>query len=173
MGSLDHEQMRARFRRQIATDATSRLRQEEREKAYVVREAGAELPIGSRASSRSEGVDFLSIKNHLHGRLLDEIGSDRLVIVLDPANLFETADLPTQRRLVAEAVDLLAPDIAMAHAKDRTPDGSFATAGKGVLDYAHYIARLRASGFGGDLVAHGLSAEEAPEVARFLRGLLR
>ena len=44
---------------------------------------------------------------------------------------------------------------------------------KGVLDYAHYIARLRASGFDGDLVAHGLSAEEAPEVARFLRGLLR
>jgi sugar phosphate isomerase/epimerase len=105
-------------------------------------------------------------------RLLDDLGSDRLVIVLDPANLFEMADLSTQRRIVAEAIDLLAPDIVMGHAKDRAPDGSFATAGKGVLDYAHYLARLRAVGFDGDLVAHGLSAEDAPGVARFLRGLV-
>jgi sugar phosphate isomerase/epimerase len=105
-------------------------------------------------------------------RLLDEIGGDRLVIVLDPANLFEVADLPTQRRLVAEAIDLLAPDIAMGHAKDRNADGTFATAGKGVLDYPHYVTCLRAAGFGGDLVAHGLDAGEAPDVAVFLRGLL-
>lgn len=106
-------------------------------------------------------------------RLLDEIGGDRLVIVLDPANLFEVADAATQRRLVAEAIDLLAPDIAMGHAKDRNADGTFATAGKGVLDYPHYVARLRAAGFGGDLVAHGLDAGEAPDVAAFLRDLLK
>jgi sugar phosphate isomerase/epimerase len=102
-------------------------------------------------------------------RLLDEIGGDRLVIVLDPANLFEVADMATQRRLVAEAVDLLAPDIAMGHAKDRNADGSFATAGKGIIDFAYYLARLRSIGFGGDLVAHGLAADEAPGVAAFLR----
>ncbi len=102
-------------------------------------------------------------------RLLDEIGSDRLVIVLDPANLFEVADMAAQRCLVAEAVDLLAPDIAMGHAKDRNADGSFATAGKGVIDFAHYLACLRAAGFDGDLVAHGLAADEAPDVAAFLR----
>jgi sugar phosphate isomerase/epimerase len=106
-------------------------------------------------------------------RLLDEIGGDRLVIVLDPANLFETADLPAQHRIVDEAIDLLGPDIVMGHAKDRAPDGAFATAGKGVLDYGHYIARLRAAGFDGDLVAHGLAAHEAPEVAAFLRGCLQ
>lgn len=105
-------------------------------------------------------------------RLLDEIGGDHLVVVLDPANLFEVADLAAQRRLVSEAIDLLGPDIAMGHAKDRNADGSFATAGKGVLDYPHYIARLRAAGFDGDLVAHGLDAGEAPEVATFLRGVL-
>lgn len=106
-------------------------------------------------------------------RLLDEIGSDRLVIVLDPANLFEIADLQTQHRIIDEAIDLLGPDIFMGHAKDRAPDGSFATAGKGVLDYRHYIARLRAAGFDGDLVAHGLAAHEAPDVATFLRGCLQ
>lgn len=106
-------------------------------------------------------------------RLIDEIGdSDRLVIVLDPANLFEVADAATQRRLVDEAVDLLAANIAMGHAKDRNVDGSFATAGKGVIDFAHYIGRLNSVGFDGDLVAHGLDAHEAPGVAAFLRELL-
>ena len=56
----------------------------------------------------------------------------------------------------------------MGHAKDRTATGDFATAGKGVLDYPHYLARLKAVGFEGPLVTHGLSAREAPGVAAFL-----
>jgi sugar phosphate isomerase/epimerase len=106
-------------------------------------------------------------------RLLDEMDTDRLVVVLDPANLFEVADLPAQRRIVSEAIDLLAPEIAMGHAKDRYADGSFATAGKGVLDFGHYLSRLRAAGFDGDLVAHGLAADEATAVASYLRGHLQ
>jgi sugar phosphate isomerase/epimerase len=106
-------------------------------------------------------------------RLLDEIGSPVLAIVLDPANLFEQAELSGQRRIVAEAIDLLADRIVMGHAKDRTASGAFATAGRGVLDYPHYLSCLRASGFDGDLVTHGLAAHEAPGVAAFLGGLLR
>lgn len=102
-------------------------------------------------------------------RLIDEMGSARLKIVLDPANLFETATLAEQRDTVSAAVDLLADRIALAHAKDRGADGGFAPAGRGVLDYGHYLERLRRIGFGGCLVAHGLSAAEAPAVARFLR----
>ena len=56
----------------------------------------------------------------------------------------------------------------MAHAKDRTADGRFATAGKGVLDYPHYLRQLKAIGFDGPLIAHGLAEAEAPETARFL-----
>lgn len=105
-------------------------------------------------------------------RLIDEVGSPTLAIVLDAANLFETATLEDQRRIVAESIDLLADRIVMAHAKDRLADGSFVTAGKGVLDYPHYIACLRAAGFSGDLVTHGLSAAEAAGVARFLSDLV-
>ncbi|MBE7185982.1 MAG: sugar phosphate isomerase/epimerase [Methylobacterium mesophilicum] len=105
-------------------------------------------------------------------RLIDELASPRLVVVLDPANLFEVATLEQQRQTVAEAVDLLADRIAMGHAKDRAPDGGFVAAGKGVLDYPHYLACLKQAGFTGDLVAHGLSAGEAPGVARFLREAL-
>ena len=101
--------------------------------------------------------------------LIAQLGSPRLRIVLDAANLFEAVSLETQRRTVSEAIDLLADRIAMAHAKDRHADGRFATAGQGVLDYPHYLRALRATGFDGPLIAHGLRADEAAGVARFLR----
>lgn len=104
-------------------------------------------------------------------RLLDEAASPALRIVLDPANLFEIADGAERRRRIEEAVGLLGDRIAMAHAKDRHADGSFATAGKGVIDFAHFLGCLRGAGFDGDLVTHGLAAEEAAGVAAFLRGL--
>jgi sugar phosphate isomerase/epimerase len=105
-------------------------------------------------------------------RLIDEIRSPRLKIILDPANLFERETIDGQRYLVSTAIDLLADRIVMGHAKDRTAAGGFTTAGKGVLDYPHYLARLKAIGFNGSLVTHGLAASEASEVAAFLRQTL-
>lgn len=105
-------------------------------------------------------------------RLIDEMGSRRLRIVLDPANLFEQATPEQARVIVEEAVETAAGHIALAHAKDRHADGRFATAGQGVVDFADFIARLRSVGFGGPLVTHGLSASEAPGVAAFLKGII-
>jgi sugar phosphate isomerase/epimerase len=105
--------------------------------------------------------------------LIDELGSDRLRIVLDPANLFEVSAPAEQRRVVAAAIDLLADRLAMGHAKDRHADGRFATAGQGVLDFAHYLTCLKAAGFTGPLVAHGLAAHEAAGVAVFLRDAMQ
>ena len=102
-------------------------------------------------------------------RLIDQIGSSRLKVILDPANLFEAETLDTQRRIVAAAIDGLADRIVMGHAKDRRPDGGFTTAGRGVLDYRHYLMRLKTAGFNGPIVAHGLTAQEASGVAAFLR----
>ena len=101
-------------------------------------------------------------------RIIDEMGSPRLKIILDPANLFEIATPAEQHRIVAEGIDLLADRIVMAHAKDRDATGGFATAGKGVIDYDHYLACLARAGFGGPLVTHGLGADEAAGVAGFL-----
>ncbi|MFK0161259.1 sugar phosphate isomerase/epimerase family protein [Rhizobium sp. NPDC090279] len=105
-------------------------------------------------------------------RLIAELKSQRLKVVIDPANLFEVAPLDEQRHIVSSAIDLMAEHIVMAHAKDRNPDGSFATAGKGVIDYPHYLGRLKQIGFSGNLVTHGLKADEAAGVAAFLRDLL-
>ncbi len=102
--------------------------------------------------------------------LIDTLQSPALAIVLDPANLFEVA--PDRDRIVAAAVDLLADRIVMAHAKDRAPDGGFVAAGQGVVNFPDFIARLRAAGFDGDLVAHGLTTAEAPGVARYLSRIM-
>ncbi len=102
--------------------------------------------------------------------LIDALQSPAPAIILDPANLFETAGSDTRKAIISKAVDLLADRIVMAHAKDRNADGSFATAGKGVVDFPHFLAALRAAGFDGDLVTHGLAADEAAGVAAFLRG---
>ena len=105
-------------------------------------------------------------------RLIGEMGSPRVRIVLDPANLFELADRAEARAVVAGAIDLLGDRIAMAHAKDRAADGSFTSVGKGVVDFPDFVARLGAAGFAGPMVAHGLTAEEAPGVAAYLSGLM-
>ncbi len=105
-------------------------------------------------------------------QLIKEMQSPRLKIVLDAANLFEQVDIGEQRRIVSSAINGLGPYIAMAHAKDRDAGGSFVTAGKGVLDYSHYVSCLNAAGFDGPLVTHGLAAEEAAGVAGFLRQAL-
>jgi sugar phosphate isomerase/epimerase len=104
-------------------------------------------------------------------QLIAEMRSPRLRIVLDGANLFEVESLEDQRAIVAAGIDLLADRISIAHAKDRRADGSFTTAGDGVLDYRHYFACLRSAGFNGPVVAHGLAAQDAARVAQFLSGL--
>ena len=106
-------------------------------------------------------------------RLLDSVGSDRVRIVLDPANLAEGVAPEERRFIIGAAVDLLADRLVMAHAKDRSTDDSFATAGTGVIDFPHFVACLRAAGFDGPLIAHGLAEDEAAGVAAYLSGLLR
>ena len=105
-------------------------------------------------------------------QLIGDMKSPYLKIVFDPANLFEIATEAEQRWTISYAIDLLADRIVMAHAKDRAADGAFVAAGKGVLDYSHFLGQLRKSGFTGPLVTHGLAASEAPEVAAFLRNQL-
>jgi sugar phosphate isomerase/epimerase len=106
-------------------------------------------------------------------RLIDEVGSERIRIVLDPANLFEQEPLAVQRRIISDALELLGDKIALAHAKDRMPDGGFATAGRGVIDWGHYLRGLKATGFDGALVTHGLAEAEAMQTRRFLQDALR
>ena len=106
-------------------------------------------------------------------RLLDELRSPRLKIIIDPANLFQVEDLAHQRPILEAAFDLLASDIVLAHAKDvRVVDGAVhhVTAGKGVLNYPHYLTLLRHLPV--PLIVHGLAESEVEGALAFLRGAL-
>ena len=104
-------------------------------------------------------------------RLLTDLRSPRLRIVLDPANLFEVETDARRRDIVAASVDLLGPHVAMAHIKDRDAKGHFVAPGSGVIDFRHFVEALRDAKFTGSLVTHGLSEAEAPSVARFMAEL--
>lgn len=107
-------------------------------------------------------------------RLMDEMCSKRLTIVMDCANIFPVGTLPRQREILDEAFALLGDDIGLAHAKDLTKDGAAgnAAAGTGLLDYGHYIQLLRQSRFDGAVVLHGLSAVQAPGCVAFLKSFM-
>jgi sugar phosphate isomerase/epimerase len=104
-------------------------------------------------------------------RLLDEIGSPYLKVVIDGANIFHKGELPHMTAILTEAFDLLGNDIALAHAKDLTEDGHAgnAAAGTGLLDYDLYVRLLQESGYKGALVLHGLSEAQTPRGVDFLR----
>jgi sugar phosphate isomerase/epimerase len=105
-------------------------------------------------------------------QLLDEIGSSRLKVVMDGANLFHTGQLPRVREVLDEAFALLGKDIVLAHAKDLNRDGEagHVPAGQGVLDYDHYLALLREVGYDGPLILHALTEAQVDECSAFLRG---
>ncbi len=54
-------------------------------------------------------------------RVLDEIGSPNLQIILDPVNLLDISNYQDQEAIVEEAIEVLGPDVAMVHLKDYMP----------------------------------------------------
>lgn len=107
-------------------------------------------------------------------RMLDEVGSPHLKVVMDGANIFPAGSLPRMAEVLDEAFALLGADIALAHAKDLTHDGDAgnAAAGHGLLDYDRYVRLLQQSGYTGPLVLHGLSEDQIDGCVAFLRGKL-
>lgn len=95
-------------------------------------------------------------------RLIDGMGSDRLRVVLDPANIVAGALDRDPADSLAEAFDLLGDDIVVAHAKDVDAAGRFCPAGRGIVPWDRYVALIRASSFDGPLILHSLAEEDVP-----------
>ncbi|MEZ5038429.1 MAG: sugar phosphate isomerase/epimerase [Saprospiraceae bacterium] len=102
-------------------------------------------------------------------QLLQEMGSDRLKIVLDPANLFETGTAAAVRHLIDTSLAQVGAHLAMAHAKDRDEAGHFVAAGKGVIPFHYFIKKLKETSFEGPLVVHGLIEEEVSDAVQLLQ----
>jgi sugar phosphate isomerase/epimerase len=105
-------------------------------------------------------------------RLLDEVRSQRLGIVLDAANLLSAETLSLQDNLIRAATELLRNDILLAHAKDINAAGQVVAAGEGAVHLREFVAALRAAGFDGALIGHGFGPEKAKRVAKVLVELL-
>jgi sugar phosphate isomerase/epimerase len=108
---------------------------------------------------------------HKARRLLDEMGSPYLKVVMDGANIFHAGELPRMREILDEAFALLGKDIAIAHAKDLDRDGEAGhlAAGKGLLDYEHYLSLLSMLEFDVSVILHGLTESELPDSLAFIR----
>jgi sugar phosphate isomerase/epimerase len=104
-------------------------------------------------------------------RLLEEMQSPRLKVVMDGANLFHAGELPRMREILDEAFKLLGEHLVIVHAKDLSRDGEAGheAAGTGLLDYDYYLSHLRAQGFDGPLILHSLHEAQVPECVAFLR----
>ena len=102
-------------------------------------------------------------------RLLDEMKSSRLKVVIDAANLFREGDLACPDEILDKAFGLLGKDIVLAHAKDVKNTGEMVAAGRGELDYVRYLNNLRGVRFEGSLILHGLAESEVEGSVAFLR----
>jgi len=107
-------------------------------------------------------------------RILDEIGSPWIKIVMDGANIFHTGELPRMAEILDEAFDLLGSDIVLAHGKDLDHDGDAGQlpAGQGLLDYDRYLGLLSQSGYSGPLILHGLTEQQVGGCVTFIQARL-
>jgi sugar phosphate isomerase/epimerase len=106
-------------------------------------------------------------------RLLGEIKSDHLRVVIDAANLILPGELGRQSQTLKQAFMLLGDSLVLSHAKDVLADGSIVAAGQGGLDYELYVDLLRDAAYRGPLVLHGLAESEVPAAAEYVNEHLR
>lgn len=103
-------------------------------------------------------------------RLLDEMESDYLKVIIDGANLFDSpAD--DMESVLEEAFQLLGSDVVLAHAKDLMEDSAseFQAAGSGKLDWTNYFRLLKSTGYDGPLVLHNLDDSQVAESIAFVK----
>src|SRR5262245_48356625 len=105
-------------------------------------------------------------------KLLDELKSRQVGVLMDPANLLNPKNILRGREVLTEAFGLLGGEIVLAHAKDISPAGGLGNValGKGVLDFAHYFRLLKSVSYNLPLIAHGFLEGEVAASLSYLRG---
>jgi sugar phosphate isomerase/epimerase len=104
-------------------------------------------------------------------RLIKEMQSSRLKVVLDGANLVEREQIDGMKEILDHAIDLLGDKIILAHAKDisRNVNTGYEAAGHGLLDFDHYLKLLQKCGFNGALILHGIDEAQVGQSVDFIR----
>lgn len=107
-------------------------------------------------------------------RIMAEVGSPNLKMILDCANLFHAgeATVENMRPAIDRAMANFGGDIVLAHGKDIHPsDGiQFCGTGFGIVDFPYMIDSLRRAGYSGDMMLHGIYNEaDMPGCLRFMK----
>jgi sugar phosphate isomerase/epimerase len=96
-------------------------------------------------------------------RMINELKSPRLKIVMDCANLFQpgTAYKKNAASVMESAFAILGGDVVLAHGKDiAESDGIvFCPTGEGIVDFGLFIKLLKRHGYEGDMILHGIYDE--------------
>jgi sugar phosphate isomerase/epimerase len=100
-------------------------------------------------------------------RLLDELDSELLKIILDPANLLSFATAAHQAEIMNEAFELLASDVHVVHAKDFSKEGACG-AGRGLVDFELLFELLDDYGLHVPLLLHELPESDLGRAREFL-----
>jgi len=107
-------------------------------------------------------------------RLIDELRSPWLKIIMDCANLFQRSSAWPDRvaAVIQQAFDSLGPDIILAHGKDieASDEIIFMSPGRGIIDYDLFLRLLRQYKYPGGMLLHGIKNEkEIPGCVAFIR----
>jgi sugar phosphate isomerase/epimerase len=97
-------------------------------------------------------------------RAMEEVGSARLKMVMDCANLFHPGEAMRANvdAAIRHAFALFGGEVVVAHGKDiRESEGiDFCATGEGIVDYVLFARLLAESRFPGDMMLHGIFDEE-------------
>lgn len=110
----------------------------------------------------SEAANIINTPENAR-RVMDDVGSDHLKMILDCANLFHIGRAHPEyvQETIAHAFDFFGDDIVLAHGKDiREGDGiDFCGTGRGIVDFPFTAQMLKKYGFAGDMFLHGIYDE--------------
>lgn len=165
-GTRDPEDMWHGHAENILPEAWKEMRESMETALKIAEDAGVTLAIEPEIANVVDSARKAR-------RLLDELQSSQLKVIIDPANLFYTCNQQRMHTILDEAFDLLGADIVLAHAKDVVFRGDMVIhcpAGTGVLDYNYYLAHLRMLDV--PLIMHGLDESEVPTARIFLQTIL-
>lgn len=109
-------------------------------------------------------------------RLIRDMQSDRLRVIMDCANLFHAGEAHREKvhDVIQRGFDCLGEYVVVAHGKDvKEGDGiDFTYSGNGIVDFPFFLEELKQIGYIGGMILHGTKAEaEIPPAVRFLRSL--
>lgn len=134
--------------------------------AKVAKDAGAVLSIEAYWRNCIDSIERAE-------RLLRDVDSPGLGLVMDPCNYFRKEDLPKMRPMLEDMIRRLGRYIVVAHAKDvkAAAEGTALPAsGRGVLDYPHYLRLLAQLGRPVDLIVEHLTLDDVPRARDYVLG---